>query len=500
LKPDEWSAIVAARESLAETYSLFGYQGVDVPILEHTELYRRKAGANVISQIYSFTDRGGRSVCLRPEFTASIVRFYAARKSDLPSPARLHYSGPAFRYEKPKRGTYRQFTESGVELIGVDGPTADAEIIELAIASLEKLRVRQFDVVLGHLGILSEFLSGLGLSERSESLLRESIDSIQRSDSDIGPLRSRLQQAIRDPVSGASESTPKQLDGILHRVPDLQREDVRTIISSVLAELEMTPGDGRDPSEIVDRLLTKLTRSNEMERMGRALDFIERLAKVVDRPEIALEKTRSLLAEFDLSSKPLDYVEEMFEELDAAGVDTGCFTFNPALGRGLQYYSGIVFEIFASDAKSSFQVCGGGRYNDLVEILSGPPSVPAVGFTFGIERLLMAMDDEGSATAQNPSHVLVTTVQHENRSYAAEVASMLRSAGLKTERDLKGLGIASNLASADCAEIPVVVVLGDREVASRKASLRILATGKKKTADVNVLADEIWAAIHDRKS
>ena len=138
LQPDEWAAVVAARESLAETYSLFGYRGVDVPILEHTELYRRKAGANVMSQIYSFTDRGGRSVCLRPEFTASIVRFYAAKHSQLASPARLHYSGPAFRYEKPKRGTYRQFTESGVELIGADGPAADAEVIELAIASLEK--------------------------------------------------------------------------------------------------------------------------------------------------------------------------------------------------------------------------------------------------------------------------------------------------------------------------------------------------------------------------
>ncbi len=500
LQPDEWAAVVAARESLAETYSLFGYRGVDVPILEHTELYRRKAGANVMSQIYPFTDRGGRSVCLRPEFTASIVRFYAAKHSQLASPARLHYSGPAFRYEKPKRGTYRQFTESGVELIGADGPAADAEVIELAIASLEKLGVRKFNVVLGHLGILSEFLSGLGLSKRSESLLRESMNSIQRSDSDIEPLRSRLEQVTQSPISDSLEGTSRQLEEIFDRVPDLQQEDVKTIISSVLAGLESAPGGSRDTSEIADRLLTKLTRSNEMERIGRALDFIERLTRVVDRPEIALEKTRDLLGEFDLSSEPLDYVEQMFEELDATGVDRGRFTFNPALGRGLQYYTGIVFEIFAADSRSSFQVCGGGRYNDLVEILSGPPSVPAVGFTFGVERLLMAMSNEFPTTTQNPSLVMITTVNPEIRPYAARVAGMLRSAGLSTERDLSGLGIPSVLASADRANIPVVVVLGDREAASTEASFRLVASGEDKTVQLDALADEIRAALGDGKS
>ena len=499
LKPDQWAEVVDVRESLAETYSLFGYRGVDVPILEHTELYRRKAGANIMSQVYSFTDRGGRSVCLRPEFTASIVRFFAATRSELPSPARLHYSGPAFRYEKPKRGTYRQFTESGVELLGVNGPAADAEIIQLAVAALERLGIRRFDLVLGHLGILSEFLSGLGLSERSESLLRESLDSIQRSDSSIGPLRSRLEEAINGSVSEGLADASRQLDEVFERVPDLQPQDLRAIIDSVVAGLEMTPGGGRDRSEVVARLLTKLTRSNEMGRIDRALDFIERLAKVVDRPEAALRNTRELLAEFKLSSEPLDYVEEMFEQLAAAGVDTSGFTFNPALGRGLQYYTGIVFEVFAADAESSFQVCGGGRYDDLVEILTGLPSTPAVGLTFGIERLLMAMDGERPAATVNRSDVLVATIRGENLDYATKVCNLLRSAGMSTELDLKGLGIAANLGAADRTGIPVVVVLGDREATSEEASLRVIATGEQKTVELDILAGEVRAAMGDRK-
>ena len=500
LQPAQWAAVVDVRGSLAETYSLFGYRGVDVPILEHTELYRRKAGANIMSQVYSFTDRGGRSVCLRPEFTASIVRFYAATRSDLPGPARLHYSGPAFRYEKPKRGTYRQFTESGVELLGVNGPTADAEIIQLVVASLEKLGIRRFDLVLGHLGILSEFLSGLGLSERSESLLRESLDSIQRSDSSIRPLRSRLEEAINGSVSEGLADASRQLDEVFERVPDLQPQHLRAIIDSVVAGLEMTPGGGRDRSEVVARLLTKLTRSNEMERIDRALDFIEQLAKVVDHPEAALRNTRRLLEAFSLSSEPLDYVEEMFRQLAAAGVDTGGFTFNPALGRGLQYYTGIVFEVFAADAESSFQVCGGGRYDDLVEILTGLPSTPAVGFTFGIERLLMAMDGERPVATANRSDTLVATIKRENLQYATKVCGLLRSAGISAELDLKGLGIAANLAAADRKGTPVVVVLGDREAASGKASLRVIATGEQKTVDLEVLVGEIRAAIGERKA
>ena len=236
-----------------------------------------------------------------------------------------------------------------------------------------------------------------------------------------------------------------------------------------------------------------------MGRIDRALDFIERLARVVDRPDAALRNTRELLAEFKLSSKPLDYVEEMFQQLAAAGVDASGFTFNPALGRGLQYYTGIVFEVFAADAESSFQVCGGGRYDDLVEILTGLPSTPAVGLTFGIERLLMAMGGERPAATVNRSDVLVATIRGENLDYATKVCNLLRSAGMSTELDLKGLGIAANLAAADRTGIPVVVVLGDREAAAREASLRVIATGEQKTVELDILAGEVRAAMGDGK-
>ncbi len=495
LRPNEWAAVTAARAALSETFSLFGYRGVDVPVLEHTELYLRKAGAAIGSRIYSFTDRGGRSVCLRPEFTASIARLYAANRSEFALPARLQYSGPAFRYEKPQRGTYRQYTESGVELIGAHGPAADAEILQIAVESLENLGVRGFDTVIGHLGILSDFLGGLGLSDRVESLLRESMETLQRPNAGIREVRSRLEAETMEDTSPGIGAASKQLGEMMARVPELEHDDIKTIIAAVLEGLEINLDGRRERSDIVDRLMTRLTRTEERERINRALDFIEKLATVADRPEPALKKTRRLVADFGLSPEPLDYVEAVFEQLSASGIETGDFTFNPAMGRGLQYYTGLVFEIFASDGTASFQVCGGGRYDDLIEIITGAPSTPAVGLTFGVERLLMAAGGDTDPIGADGSNVLVSPVDESRWHYAARVASILRAEGLSTELDVRRRGIGASLEFADRQNIPVLVVVGEREEASGQASLRMIETGDKRTVDLDALAREIRTLI-----
>lgn len=492
LTPDEWAAVNGVRSRLAETYSLYGYKGVDVPVLEHTELFLRKAGASVTAQIYSFIDRGGRNVCLRPEFTASIARFYASQASKFPLPARLFYSGPAFRYEKPQRGTYRQFTESGVELIGAQGATADAEVIELAVAALTRLGLRQFNVVLGHLGILSNFLAGLGLSERIESLLREGMESLRRADRGIEHVRARLGSILEGSESSGLAAASQQLAAVLAQTPGLGREQLRGIIAAILAGLEINLDGGRDAAEIVDRLLSRLTRGEESQRLERALEFIERLARVAAEPAQALRDARALVKEFELSPEPLDYADEVFAQLGAAGVDTGKFIFNPALGRGLQYYTGVVFEIFASNGGSPLQLCGGGRYDDLIGALAGGPPTPAVGLTFGVERLLMASSQEGlEAAVQPPSTVLLAAVGEKQHAYAARVASSLRKAGIKVERDLKGRSLRGNLQFADKALIPVVVIVGEREAEAERVSVRLVASGEERDFSLEALPAEL---------
>ena len=159
------------RQSLLDTFQLASYIPIDVPLVEQADLYLRKSGAEIISKMYTFEDFGGRRLALRPEFTASIVRYYLSNDQNAPFPLRYAYAGPVFRYEKPQRGRFRQFSMAGVELLGSDGPSADAEVIALACWTLKRLGIDRYRLVIGHVGILLELLGSLGLSTRLRHFL-----------------------------------------------------------------------------------------------------------------------------------------------------------------------------------------------------------------------------------------------------------------------------------------------------------------------------------------
>src|SRR5947209_11030645 len=137
-----------------------GYQVVDVPVVESTELFLRKAGEERVQQMYAFRYRN-RDLCLRPEFTASIVRSTIGTIQSAPLPIRVAYHGPVFRYERPGQARYRQFTEVGIELLGAATPAADAEVIGTAVAALDAAGIATPRIVLGHVGIVRGFLAGL---------------------------------------------------------------------------------------------------------------------------------------------------------------------------------------------------------------------------------------------------------------------------------------------------------------------------------------------------
>src|SRR5215203_5737704 len=129
--PQELAAQLAIAAQLDQTLAGYGYQPIELPIIEQRDLYLRKLGEELVGKVYEFRF-GGRELALRPEWTASVLRAYVASMQDQPLPLRIAYSGPVFRYERPQRGTYRQFTQVGVELVGGPAPRADAEAIALA--------------------------------------------------------------------------------------------------------------------------------------------------------------------------------------------------------------------------------------------------------------------------------------------------------------------------------------------------------------------------------
>src|SRR5215217_5876847 len=166
---DVWPGDRAFRQSIIDALegglAAHGYRAIDTPVVEATELFLRKSGEERAAQMYAFGYRN-RQIALRPEFTASVVRAYVAGMQGHPLPLRLAYCGPVFRYEKPQAGRYRQYTEAGVELLGAAGPAADAEVIHLALSSLEALGLADCTLRLGHLGAVGAFLASLPLDER----------------------------------------------------------------------------------------------------------------------------------------------------------------------------------------------------------------------------------------------------------------------------------------------------------------------------------------------
>src|SRR5581483_4355567 len=146
-----------------EFLDLYGYQLIETPVLEPLELFLRKSGDEITARTYSFT-HWNRQLCLRPELTASVMRAYVNGMQERALPLRLQYAGPSFRYEKPQRGRYRQFTQLGIECIGASGPAADAEVLRIACGALDAVGMRGHRVVLGHLGAVLELLAQLGLT------------------------------------------------------------------------------------------------------------------------------------------------------------------------------------------------------------------------------------------------------------------------------------------------------------------------------------------------
>jgi histidyl-tRNA synthetase len=182
LPPDD-ARLRGLAHRLRDHFERFGYRGIDTPILENLDLFLRKSGEEIAARMYSFT-HWNRKLCLRPELTASVMRAYVNQMRDRPLPVRVHYAGPTFRYEKPQRGRYRQFTQVGIECIGGDGPSADAEVLAAACGAIEQVGLKGSRLVVGHLGVVLQLLEQLGIDEHGQNLILGNMEALARRGAD----------------------------------------------------------------------------------------------------------------------------------------------------------------------------------------------------------------------------------------------------------------------------------------------------------------------------
>jgi histidyl-tRNA synthetase len=469
--PQELDAQLATASQIDQVLAGYGYQPIELPIIEQRDLYGRKLGEELVGKVYEFSF-SGRELALRPEWTASVLRAYVARLQDQPLPLRLRYAGPVFRNERPQRATYRQFTQVGVELIGGPAPRADAECIALACAGLDAARVQAYRVRIGHIGLVRGLLRELGLAERTQGLLAWSLERMRQQG--IAAVRERLQAAHGELPFDAA---------LLEGLDDAQAEAL--LLGSLQAIGVNLEFGTRSPEAIVGRLVRKLRREDPQPRIERALALLERLCAIQGPPDTALATAAALLEEFDLPASALDPVRAIVDAVAAHRVPDAKIALDFGLGRGLHYYTGAIFEIYDQEG---LQLCGGGRYDDLVTALGGRQPVPAVGFAYGLERVVLASKP---ATEQRPraTEVLVVPAEEDAYAYALDVAQALREHGYVAAVDVRGRSVASNLRDGARRGYGAVAVVGAAERERAEVIWRDLATREERRIAVSALSD-----------
>ncbi len=457
-----------------------GYTPVDSPVVEQSDLFLTSFGQELWQNLYTFRLHQ-RDLCLRPEYTASICRLYLDHYQQHPLPLRFQYAGPVFRYEAPGRGRYRQHTQLGIELFGGHAASADAEILQLACDALNELHTTSYRLELGHIGVASGFINRLHLDDHAARLLLSLMEQISRSAEGARMAQARLEALYPKDNLGENAMKSDSTSGMT-RVE-------RRLIASLLGGISITFNDNDTQHEIVERFLWKMERGEQRRQILHALEFLRALHATSGPPPEVFAALRELLGRYRLDSAPLTELEQLVAIVEQCGVPRQQILLNLALGRGVSYYTGLVFEIHARDEDGfDTQICGGGRYDHLISAVGSRHDINACGFAFGVERLLSLLpkSDLPPVTA---AQAVVIPISTQDIPYALQVARSTRICGIRTEVDVTRHSIGAGLKLAAKKQIRHALIVGDDERQANTVTLRNLVTREERALDIESLVN-----------
>ena len=382
------------------TAANFGFKEIRTPMFEHTELFLRGVGETtdiVTKEMYTFDDKGGRSMTLRPEGTAGVARcFIENGLQQGVMPMKAYYLASAFRYEKPQSGRLREHHQFGVECFGSDSPAADAEIITLA----------------------DTFLRNVGLTSLELNLNSIGCPTCR------AKFNAALKQYIGENLHNMCGQCQTRFDKNPLRILDCKEEKCKAITKNAPSILDFLCDDCKAHFKEVQRILTEL------------------------------------------------------------GIK---FVVNPGIMRGLDYYTRTVFEFVSTDIGAQGTVCGGGRYNNLVEEVGGKPT-PAVGFGLGLERLLLVLENTNCLKAEEERIDYYFAPLGDNaKALCRELVYGLRKKGISAETDLMDRSVKAQMKYADKIGAKYVVVIGDDEIAKGVFSVKNMADGSVEEKNIESL-------------
>ncbi len=395
-------------EAVREIAENYGFYEMRTPVFEHTELFQRSVGETtdvVQKEMYTFKDKGDRSITLKPEGTAGAVRaFLEHGLFNEAMPQKIYYLTPCYRYEKPQAGRLREFHQFGVECFGAGGAAQDAEIILLA------------NEVFNYLGVnnISLEINSIGCPE----------------------CRKKYQQALKDYFRAHYDDLCDTCKGRLEKNP-MRILDCKSPVCSEIAKYA---------PKILDYLCDDCN----------------------------------------------EHFELVKKYLTANDID---FTVNPTIVRGLDYYTRTVFEFVSNEIGAQGTVCGGGRYDGLVEEMGGKPT-PACGFGLGLERLMLLMDTQKTEFPERRRcDLYIASMGAEANIKASTLATDLRNEGLSAQFDTVGRSVKAQMKYADKIGALYTVVLGDSELESGKAVLKNMSDGTQTEIELEEFTDNFQSTV-----
>lgn len=386
--------------------SKFGYKEIRTPVFEHTELFQRGVGDTtdvVQKEMYTFDDKGGRSITLRPEGTAGAVRSYLENGlCNEALPQKVCYLISCYRYEKPQAGRLREFHQFGVECFGSASPLADAEIIALAKSLFDTLGVKDLNLEINSIGCPT--------------------------------CRAEYHKALKKYFSSRKDELCDTCKSRLDRNP-MRILDCKSPICHEIAE---------GAPVVIDYLCDECK----------------------------------------------EHFENVQKYLKAQNIE---YTINPQIVRGLDYYTKTVFEFVSNSIGAQGTVCGGGRYDGLVEELGGQHT-PSLGFAMGIERLMLLMEAQGCEfpKAEKPD-LFIVALGEKATLKAVEIAKDMREEGFSALLDLNQRSVRAQMKYADKLGAKFNVVIGDNEVEAKTAKLKNMQTGEETEINLDTFVNGFYS-------
>ncbi len=390
---------------IEEVTKLFNVKEIRTPVFEHTELFLRGVGETtdiVNKEMYTFMDKGGRSITLKPEGTAGAARSYIENNlGELPQPIKMFYKTPVFRYEKPQNGRLREHHQFGIEIFGADTPETDAEVIMIAKTLFDKLGLKNLTLHINSIGCKN---CRTKYNEKLKEFLYSHEEEL------CGTCRERM---VKNPL----------------RVLDCKIDSCKEVT--------------KDAPKIQDNLCDECKAHQD------------KLCKILD----------NLGVEYVIDSNVV---------------------------RGLDYYTRTVFEFISNDIGAQGTVCGGGRYNYLVEQVGGKPTA-AAGFGMGIERLLITLENLHLLDDIKDGHptIYIAPLGDNASLVTSKLVYDLRCAGISTETDLVGRSVKAQMKYANKINAEYVVVVGDNEIQNDLVNVKNMANGETVEVKISELVDYI---------